>query len=494
MTPRGHVALVGAGPGDPALLTLRAAELIRAADVVAHDELISDAILAMVPARAELLPVGRRIGAGELAHRLHPEVKERALRGLRVVRLKAGDPLIFGRGGEEAEELVEAGIPFEIVPGITAAVGAAAFAGIPLTHRGCSAQVTITSGHRVDGGLPPPAILGGRSLVLYMAAHELQANLDAVIASGWPPSTPAALVASATSAEQRVIQATLATLAARSREASVPRAKEPAVVIVGDVVELRGALAWRERLPLFGQNVVVARARAGVSELGRRLRDLGAIVMELPHIDRGGSAVLPRTFEAAEEGDLLLLSSVEAVEAWLDAAWSLPVIALGSDVAALVASAGRTPVHTLRGACADAIQEARAHLEGRRVFIPLASAGTSLLEPLRSVGAKPVTIALAVQKASPPARWPAAVDAVVLASSLAALALYAQAPEALLQVPAIAIGPQSAAQATRCGARDVRTAPHDSLEALVSCVLQTLAPGPSEARPRVPTHRVEAAQ
>jgi uroporphyrinogen III methyltransferase/synthase len=292
----GHVSLVGAGPGDPALLTLRAAELIAAADVVAHDELISEAILARVPAHAELLSVGRRGGAGEVGYRLHPEVKSRALRGLRVVRLKAGDPLIFGRGGEEAEELAEAGIPFEIVPGVSAAIGAASYAGIPLTHRDRAAQVVITTGHRADGGLPPPTIVGGRTLVQYMAAHELEANLAAVVACGWPPSTPAALIASATTADERVITATLATLAATSKSVGIPRAKEPAIVIVGDVVALHATIDWRRRLPLFGRTIAVALAGAPAgdraAEIHRKLRDAGAIVVELPVTGHGGDATV----------------------------------------------------------------------------------------------------------------------------------------------------------------------------------------------------------
>ncbi len=282
----GRVALVGAGPGDPSLLTLRAAELLRVADVVAHDELVSEAILAMVPARAELIAVGRRIGHGEVAHRLHPEVRSRALRGLRVVRLKAGDPLIFGRGGEEAEELAEAGIPFEIVPGISAALGAAAYSGVPLTHRDHSAQVVIASGHLANGGLPPPAILGGRTLVLYMSAHELAANLASVMANGWPPSTPAALIASATTCEERVVTGTLGTLAEIAAGVGVPRPRQPALVLIGDVVEVRGKTDWRRNLPLRGRSIIVARTRIGGSEIARTLRDLGALVVELPHVER----------------------------------------------------------------------------------------------------------------------------------------------------------------------------------------------------------------
>lgn len=376
----GHVALVGAGPGDPGLLTLRAAELLRAANVVAYDELVSEAILTMVPARAELLAVGRRIGQGAVTHRLHPEVKTRALRGQRVVRLKAGDPLVFGRGGEEAEELAEAGIPFEIVPGISAALGAAAYAGVPLTHRAHSAQVVFASGHRTDGGLPPPAILGGRTLVLYMAAHELAANLAAVVENGWPPSTPAALVASATTHEERVVDGTLATLAATAARLGVPRPRQPALVLIGDVLEVRAKIDWRRHLPLRGRSVLVARTRPGGSEIARRLRDLGAVVMELPCVER----------------------------------------------------------HPLSAAT-----------------LPVAQGAVASLAP---------------------ARWPSRVDVVVLPASLAALALYSEAPESLLAAPAVAIGPRTCNQALRAGAQNVRAAPRATVDSLIDAVVAALSP------------------
>jgi len=236
----GRVALVGAGPGDPKLLTLRAAELLAAAHVVAHDELVSDAILAMSPPSAELLPVGRRAGHGPPTYRLHPDVLGRARAGRFVVRLKAGDPLVFGRGGEEAEELAAAGIPFEIVPGITAALGAAASACIPLTHRDHAAQALLTTAHRGDGGMS--GVVAGRTLVLYMASRELAANLNAIAAAGWPPSTPAALVLAATTEREQTVTGTLSTLAGRAKRVLAASPDLPGIVFVGDVVRVREAL------------------------------------------------------------------------------------------------------------------------------------------------------------------------------------------------------------------------------------------------------------
>ena len=166
--------LVGAGPGDPKLLTIRALERMRSAEVVAYDELVPLQILSLVPAQAELLAVGRRHGHGKTGYRLHPMVLERARAGRIVVRLKSGDPLIFGRGAEEAEELTEAGIPFEIVPGVSAALGAAAYAGIPLTDRRYASQVTLATGHCAEEEVGDSR----ETLVLYMAAHRLAENLQ----------------------------------------------------------------------------------------------------------------------------------------------------------------------------------------------------------------------------------------------------------------------------------------------------------------------------
>jgi cob(I)alamin adenosyltransferase len=245
---RGTVYLVGAGPGDPGLLTLRGRDLLAAADVVAHDALVPPAILALARPGAEQIAVGRRHGGGPTSYRLHPAVIARAAAGQIVIRLKAGDPLVFGRGGEEAEELAAAGIPFEIVPGVSAALGAAAYAGIPLTHRAHASDVTFASGHDADGSHPShtdwAAIARGTgTLVLYMAGRALAANLARLVAGGRAPVTPAAYVAAATTPEQRVVTGTLATLAAEVARAALDPAA-PALIIVGEVVALRDRLAW----------------------------------------------------------------------------------------------------------------------------------------------------------------------------------------------------------------------------------------------------------
>jgi uroporphyrin-III C-methyltransferase len=234
---RGKVWLVGAGPGDPDLLTVRAANLVRAAEVLAYDELVSEEILALAPASAERIPVGRRCGKGApYGGRIHPVVLERALAGRAVVRLKGGDPMVFGRGGEEAEELAAARVPFEIVPGISAALGAAAGAHVPLTYRGVASSVTFATARGAgedDAPLAPAVLAGKGTVVFYMGLARLEATCAALVSAGRAPSTPAAVVSRATLPDERRVMGTLADLPARVRGEALP---PPALLIVGEVV------------------------------------------------------------------------------------------------------------------------------------------------------------------------------------------------------------------------------------------------------------------
>jgi len=239
-TARGRVFLVGAGPGDPDLLTMRAHRLLTTASIVAYDELVSPVILALAPPGAELIAVGRRRGTCPDAPAIHPLVLERAVEGRDVVRLKGGDPMIFGRGGEEAEQLAALRIPFEIVPGVSAALGAAASVGIPLTHRDASASVSFVTAHKRhdeddDGDLASRVPAAG-TVVLYMGLSTLRANALSLIAGGRSPTTPAAVISHATLPTQREVIADLATIADAAEAANL---EAPALVIIGEVVSHR---------------------------------------------------------------------------------------------------------------------------------------------------------------------------------------------------------------------------------------------------------------
>lgn len=243
--PRGRVWLVGAGPGDPELLTLRAHRILTSARIVAYDELVGPEILALAPAGAERIAVGRRRGTCPNAPSIHPAVLERALAGLDVVRLKGGDPMIFGRGGEEAAELAALRVPFEIVPGISAALGAASRAGIPLTHRDASSSVTFATAHLrgQEGAGATVESLARRvppegTVVLYMGISTLRETARRLVEDGRSPRTPACVVSRATLPDERVVVADLATIADAVARAELPT---PALVIVGDVVARRVA-------------------------------------------------------------------------------------------------------------------------------------------------------------------------------------------------------------------------------------------------------------
>jgi uroporphyrinogen III methyltransferase/synthase len=279
----GTVYLVGAGPGDPGLLTARALELIAAADSILYDRLIPDEALADARDDAELLYVGKRPGADSVAQeQIHDELTGRARRGQVVVRLKGGDPFVFGRGGEEAEALRDAGVEFEVVPGVTSGVAAPAYAGIPVTHRDDASAVAFVTGHenpdKDETALDWDALAHfPGTLVLYMGIKIA----DRLEAAGRDPEEPAAAVHRGTQPGQRAVVATLGTLAEAVAE---QRLEAPSILVFGAVAGRREDLAWLERRPLYGKRVVVTRARAQVSRLAGTLRSLGAEVIELPAI------------------------------------------------------------------------------------------------------------------------------------------------------------------------------------------------------------------
>jgi uroporphyrinogen III methyltransferase / synthase len=347
------VYLVGAGPGDPGLLTVRGADVLGRADVVVYDRLVHPSLLDLAPPAAERLYLGKAPGAAEMEQGdINALLVEQGRSGKEVVRLKGGDPFVFGRGGEEAEALAAAGLTFEVVPGITSAIGAPAYAGIPVTHRGVSTHFTVVTGHEDPdkGGLDVDwsalAKLGG-TLVILMGAGRVGEIASQLVAGGLPPETPVAAVRNGTRADQQTVRATLDTVAGAGVQA-------PAAIVVGDVAGLD--LSWFEARPLFGRAVVVTRAREQVSELRHRLEALGAAVIELPAI-----AIEPVDFAvpALERYGWLVFTSANGVNAFFERG----LVATGLDARALagvrVAAIGPGTAAALarRGVLADLLPE-----------------------------------------------------------------------------------------------------------------------------------------
>ena len=282
--PSGIVYLVGAGPGDPGLITVRGQSLLADCDAVVHDALANPALLRGLA--AELYDVGKRGGSVDSARQgeINALLVRLASAGKRVVRLKGGDPFVFGRGSEEAQALAAADIPFEVVPGVTAGIAAPAYAGIPVTHRGVSTSVTFVTGHE-DPAKGAPTIdwsalaRAGGTLVLYMGVRALGKIIPALLAAGMPGDTPAAAVQWGTYPRQRTLSATLATLQERVASTGL---EAPVIFVIGDVVDVRREIEWLERRALHGWRVLVTRAQMPSSTLANRLAAAGADVVEVP--------------------------------------------------------------------------------------------------------------------------------------------------------------------------------------------------------------------
>jgi uroporphyrinogen III methyltransferase/synthase len=322
------VALVGAGPGAPGLITVRGAEVLRRAEVVVHDHLIGPSLLDLAPATAERVFVGKQAGKMVLSQdQINALLVDRATRGRRVVRLKGGDPWVFGRGAEEAAYLRAHGVAFEIVPGVTAAVGATIFAGIPITHRGDASAVALVTAHDHPPGTIDRAPLDWSALarfpgtlVFYMGVARLDWLCRTLRDEGLAAATPAALIHRGTMPGQRTVVGTLADLPEKVASASVGA---PGLIVVGPVVSRRDALAWVEHAPLFGQRIVVTRPEDQASASSSDLEALGAEVLSAPMVEIGpapDAPALDRAIEEVADGrfDWLVFTSSNGVTHFLD--------------------------------------------------------------------------------------------------------------------------------------------------------------------------------
>ncbi|MGD0061546.1 MAG: uroporphyrinogen-III C-methyltransferase [Verrucomicrobiia bacterium] len=322
MTKKGKVYLVGAGPGDAGLITVRGRECIQLAEVIVYDNLVNPSLLKHARPDAEIIFAGKTSKQHTLTQdEINALLVEKAREGKIVTRLKGGDPFVFGRGGEEAEELRKAGFQFEIVPGISSSIAAPAYAGIPVTHRGVATAFMVITGHedptkeetQVDwAGVAK--FFGTR--VILMGVERIGTIAGELIRHGASPETPVAMVRWGTTGRQQTIQGTLATIAAVASKADF---KPPAVTIVGEVVRLRENLNWFEQRPLFGRRIVVTRSREQASELVRQLSELGADVLEIPTIRIKPPQSLAPLREAVDglgEYDWLIFTSPNGVEAF----------------------------------------------------------------------------------------------------------------------------------------------------------------------------------
>ncbi|HLZ34001.1 MAG TPA: uroporphyrinogen-III C-methyltransferase [Nitrospira sp.] len=403
---QGKVYLVGAGPGDPGLLTLKGKECLERADVVLYDYLANPALLQHAPAQAERIYVGRR-GRGQYQDQadINRLLIERAKAGQVVVRLKGGDPFVFGRGGEEAEAVAGAGVDFEVVPGVTAAVAVPAYAGIPVTHRTLASTVTIVTGHEDPSKeatvMDWPKLAGtSGTLVFMMGMKTLPTIVARLLKEGRSPGTPVAAIRWGTRADQRTVIGTLRDIVAKTEQA---RLEPPTVIVIGDVVSLREQLNWFEKRPLFGKRIVLTRAREQAREFSRLLAAYGAEPIEAPTIQ----IVPPASWQAidhaiAELADYcwLIFTSVNGVTPFMErlrlagkdsrALAHLRVCAIGPRTAEEAGKHGLIPDLVPSEYQAEGMLAALAthDFRGKRVLIPRAEVAREILpEQLRGKGA-----------------------------------------------------------------------------------------------------------
>jgi uroporphyrinogen III methyltransferase / synthase len=464
----GTVYLVGAGPGDPGLLTVRAAELIARADVILYDRLVPGAALERARPDAEVVYVGKQGGGDQVPQaETHRLLVDHARAGRTVVRLKGGDPFVFGRGGEEALVCLEAGIPFEVVPGVTAGVAAPAYAGIPVTHRDVASAVAFVTGHE-DPGKPETALdwpalaTFPGTLVFYMGVRALPRIAQQLVAAGRPADEPAAVVERGTLPGQRTVVSTLSAIAER---AAAERIRAPAITLVGPVAALRERLAWLERRPLHGRTIAVTRARAQASALASRLRELGAEVVEAPAIR---TQPLDASLPELASYDLVCVTSPNGVAELFArvpdarALASVTVAAIGPGTARALKEGGIVADVVPDRAVAEGLVEALAGLDVRRALVVRAREGRDVLpDALRERGAEVDVVALYETVAEPlDASAVAGVDYVTFTSA-STVRFFLDAVGRLDGPRLVSIGPATTAALREAGLEpDVEADPH----------------------------------
>lgn len=479
------VYLVGAGPGDPGLITVRGAEVLGRAEVVVHDRLADPRLLDLAPAVARTVDVGKAPGGPVRQEEINDLLVSEGRAGRRVVRLKGGDPFVFGRGGEEAEALAAAGVAFEVIPGVTSAVAVPAYAGVPVTHRGLSTSFTVVTGHSrhaVDSETNWEALAAaGGTIVILMGAAHRRRIADRLIAGGRPAATPVAAVRWGSRPEQSTVRVRLDQLGDTPLE-------PPVTIVVGPVAGLD--LAWYETRPLFGRRIVVTRARAQSSELVRRLSEMGARVVEVPSIrttgPADGGAGLRAAAAALGRYRWVVFTSANAVSALLGVVADLR--ALGGVGLAAVGPATQAALAG-RGLLADLVPPAGSEDAGGltevfpsgpgRVLFPRAAAGRDTL--VGGLTAKGWEVDLVEAYRTEPAPIPAplasaaaAADAICFSSSSAVEGFLAGAGVAAVPPKVVCIGPVTAAAAGAAGLAVTAVSARPTLDSVVETLIEVL--------------------
>jgi len=501
----GRVFLVGSGPGDPGLITVRGKQLIESADAVVYDALANSTLLplgARETGRPELYYVGKRGGAKDpvTQEEINQLLVRLAREGKRVVRLKGGDPFVFGRGSEEAQAMNDASVPFEVVPGVTAGIGAAAYAGIPVTHRGLSTSVTFVTGHE-DPSKPhtqtnwSALAKAGGTIVLYMGVKTLASITDALLKGGMPPEIPAAAIQWGTQPRQRIVVATLETIAAKALEENI---SAPAITVIGWSVVLRDELSWFEKRPLFGRRIVVTRSTQQAQALTEKLRELGADVIEMPatQIARLDLAPLREAIGELSRYQWLILTSQNAVSIFWD-----QLLGEGRDARALaglkVAAVGPATAGALleHGIAVDVIPQRfvaegllemmreRDDVAAKQILYVTAEGSRDVLPlGLREMGAEVNVIAAyrSIADGQGAERLARAIEAgkldLATFTSGSAVRGYVDAigEDLAGQVPAASIGPQTSEALREAGIEVKAEAKESTLDGLVSAVLSAV--------------------
>jgi uroporphyrinogen III methyltransferase/synthase len=498
----GSVALVGAGPGDPDLLTLRGRDLLAAADVVVIDRLAAAELLGHCRPGVEVIDAGKvprsAHGEGMTQDEINACIVDRARAGRAVVRLKGGDPFVFGRGGEEALACRAAGVPFEVVPGISSAIAVPAYAGIPVTHRGITQDMAIVSGHvdpAADGSVVDWAALaaGPGTLVLLMGVKEIGKIAAKLVEHGRPGDTPVAMIHRGTTPVQRTLVATLDTIGAAAAAAEI---KPPCVTVIGHVVSLRDQLSWFESRPLFGVRVLVPRSRVQAGDLSRALRALGADPVEVPTIaieEPASYADLDDALTRLSSYAWVVFTSTNAVAAVLARCDALGLDSRAFAGARIAAVGGATRRALLaRGLRPDLVPSAEASSDGLLrdfpdghgdVLLPRADiAPETLPEGLRHKGWHPrEVVAYCTISAPPPppavrrAVVAGEIDAIVFTSSSTVRNLVQLIGPPAESVIVAAIGPKTAATCAELGVRVDVQAASSSVDAVALALADHIA-------------------